>query len=116
LIFFIPSGYYYCLNDKVTYGKIFLALYGVLATYFSCVMIRLMLTLAPIVCIIAGIAISEIFTMVGTSARESFRQLMSEVDTKETSEPEKDESSSRKDRGRLRKDKESKQDKTEVQF
>jgi len=80
-------------------------------------MIRLMLTLAPIVCIIAGIAISEIFTMVGTSARESFRQLMSEVDTKQTSsEPEKDESSSRKDRGRLRKDKESKQDKTEVQF
>jgi len=80
LIFFIPSGYYFCLNENVTYGKIFLALYGVLATYFSCVMIRLMLTLAPIVCIIAGIAISEIFTVVGRSARESFRQLMSGVD------------------------------------
>ena len=116
LIFFIPAGYYYCLNDQVTYGKIFLALYGVLATYFSCVMIRLMLTLAPIVCIIAGIAISEIFTMVGTSARESFRQLMSEVDTSNKDGAPKvvEEPTSRKDRGRLRKDKNSREEKTDA--
>jgi dolichyl-diphosphooligosaccharide---protein glycosyltransferase len=60
LIWFLPFGYYFCLIDKLTYGKIFLALYGVLATYFSCVMIRLMLTLAPVVCIISAIALSEL--------------------------------------------------------
>ena len=65
--------------DEVTYGKIFLALYGVLATYFSCVMIRLMLTLAPVVCIIAGIAISELLTRAG----ESIRHEMTRTDTEE---------------------------------
>jgi asparagine N-glycosylation enzyme membrane subunit Stt3 len=71
LIFFLPVGYYFCLLHEVTLGKIFVAIYGVLATYFSCVMIRLMLTLAPIVCVIAGIAVSELFSMAGNSVRES---------------------------------------------
>jgi dolichyl-diphosphooligosaccharide--protein glycosyltransferase len=44
----------------MTLGKLFIGMYGVLATYFSCVMIRLMLVLAPAACIIAAIAISEI--------------------------------------------------------
>ena len=57
--------------DEVTHGKIFIAIYGVLATYFSCVMIRLMLTLAPVVCIIAGIALSELFRKAGESVREN---------------------------------------------
>ena len=35
-------------------------MYGVLATYFSCVMIRLMLVLAPVTCIISAIAVSEL--------------------------------------------------------
>jgi len=70
LIFFLPIGYYYLLIEDITHGKIFIAIYGVLATYFSCVMIRLMLTLAPAVCIIAGIAISEIFRKTGDSIRE----------------------------------------------
>jgi len=68
----MPVGYYFCLLHEVTLGKIFIAIYGVLATYFSCVMIRLMLTLAPIVCVIAGIAVSEIFTMAGASIRHHF--------------------------------------------
>ena len=63
-------GYYYCLVEDVTLGKIFIAIYGVLATYFSCVMIRLMLTLAPVVCIIAAIGISEIMRKAGDSVRE----------------------------------------------
>lgn len=81
---FIPIGYYYCLIDNVTYGKIFIAIYGVLATYFSCVMIRLMLTLAPVACIIAGIAISELFSKAGNSIRQSMLDLYSpEVEKKE---------------------------------
>ena len=41
------------------------------STYFSCVMIRLMLTLAPAVCIIAGIVLSEVFRKAGESIRET---------------------------------------------
>jgi dolichyl-diphosphooligosaccharide---protein glycosyltransferase len=65
----MPLGYYYCLLREVTLGKIFVAIYGVLATYFSCVMIRLMLTLAPVVCVIAGIAVSELYSLAGASIR-----------------------------------------------
>ena len=71
ILIFLPMGYYYCLVDNVTLGKIFIAIYGVLATYFSCVMIRLMLTLAPVVCIIAAIGISEIMRKAGDSVREN---------------------------------------------
>jgi dolichyl-diphosphooligosaccharide--protein glycosyltransferase len=60
LIVFMPIGFYYCLVHKCTLGKLFIGMYGVLATYFSCVMIRLMLVLAPVTCIISAIAISEI--------------------------------------------------------
>jgi dolichyl-diphosphooligosaccharide--protein glycosyltransferase len=71
LVLFLPLGYYFCLIEDVTHGKLFIGIYGVLATYFSCVMIRLMLTLAPAVCIIAAIAINEIFEKSGASIRQS---------------------------------------------
>ena len=66
---FVPIGFYYCLVHKCTLGKLFLAMYGVLATYFSCVMIRLMLVLAPVACILAAIAISEILRKASKSIR-----------------------------------------------
>lgn len=69
LIVFMPIGFYYCLVHKCTIGKLFLAMYGVLATYFSCVMIRLMLVLAPVACIIAAIAISELLRKASKSVR-----------------------------------------------
>jgi dolichyl-diphosphooligosaccharide--protein glycosyltransferase len=71
LVLFLPLGYYFCLIEDVTHGKLFIGIYGVLATYFSCVMIRLMLTLAPAVCIIAAIAINEILEKSGASIRQS---------------------------------------------
>jgi dolichyl-diphosphooligosaccharide--protein glycosyltransferase len=67
---FIPVGFYYCLYHKVTYGKLFLGLYGVLSTYFSCVMIRLMLVIAPAACVLAAIGISEIFRKMARSIRQ----------------------------------------------
>lgn len=70
ILLLMPAGYYFLLIEDVTYGKIFIAIYGVLSTYFSCVMIRLMLTLAPAVCIIAGITLSEVFRKAGESIRE----------------------------------------------
>ena len=71
ILLLFPAGYYFLLIEDITYGKIFIAIYGVLATYFSCVMIRLMLTLAPAVCIISGIALSELFRKAGESIRET---------------------------------------------
>jgi dolichyl-diphosphooligosaccharide---protein glycosyltransferase len=65
----MPIGFYYCLVHKCTHGKLFLAMYGVLATYFSCVMIRLMLVLAPVTCIIAAIAVSELLRKAMKSVR-----------------------------------------------
>ena len=56
-----PVGLFfmYCnLND----GMIFLILYGTLAWYFAGVMVRLMLTLAPIACILAAVGLSGILT------------------------------------------------------
>ena len=69
MIIFMPIGFYYCLVHKCTLGKLFLAMYGVLATYFSCVMIRLMLVLAPVTCIISAIAVSSILRQAMKSIR-----------------------------------------------
>jgi len=68
----MPTGLYYCLVHKVTYGKLFLGIYAVFATYFSCVMLRLMLILAPAVCIISAIGISSILRKAAKSVRVYF--------------------------------------------
>uniref|UniRef100_A0A7S3CNR1 dolichyl-diphosphooligosaccharide--protein glycotransferase n=1 Tax=Strombidium rassoulzadegani TaxID=1082188 RepID=A0A7S3CNR1_9SPIT len=60
IIFFMPVGLYLTLVHKMTLGKLFLSMYAVFAVYFSCVMVRLMLVLAPVVCIVSGIAVGEI--------------------------------------------------------
>jgi dolichyl-diphosphooligosaccharide--protein glycosyltransferase len=52
-------------------GALFLVLYGITAVYFSGVMVRLMLVLAPAVCCLAGVAISDILTLVCTSLKAS---------------------------------------------
>jgi len=38
LLIFMPVGLFFCFR-KVTFGSLFIALYGILAMYFSCVMI-----------------------------------------------------------------------------
>ncbi|KAM7537714.1 hypothetical protein Aperf_G00000071901 [Anoplocephala perfoliata] len=59
LVVFFPVGLYYCFK-KMTDSSIFIIMYGVLSLYFSGVMVRLMLVLAPIMCIVSGVAISNI--------------------------------------------------------
>lgn len=85
LMVFMPVGFYYCLNHKVTYGKLFLGIYGVLSTYFSCVMIRLMLVIAPAACVLAAIGVSEILRKMSKSIRASVTEgkyLADEADDK----------------------------------
>ena len=54
-----PAGVYLCflkLNDE----QVFIVVYSILASYFSGVMVRLMLTLTPIVCVSAAMALSYV--------------------------------------------------------
>lgn len=55
-----PVGLWYCIktiNDE----KVFIVLFAVSAVYFAGVMVRLMLTLTPVVCVLGGIAFSKLF-------------------------------------------------------
>lgn len=56
-----PVGLFF-LFSNVTDGGIFVILYGTLAWYFAGVMVRLMLTLAPIACVLAAIGLSSILS------------------------------------------------------
>jgi dolichyl-diphosphooligosaccharide--protein glycosyltransferase len=59
LIWLFPAGVYLCflkLNDE----QVFIVVYAILASYFSGVMVRLMLTLTPIVCVAAAMVFSTI--------------------------------------------------------
>jgi dolichyl-diphosphooligosaccharide--protein glycosyltransferase len=58
LTFLFPAGLYYCFC-RLTDHNIFIILYGVFAVYFAGVMVRLMLVLAPVMCILGGIAVSS---------------------------------------------------------
>ncbi|XP_076065049.1 catalytic subunit 3A of the oligosaccharyltransferase complex [Oratosquilla oratoria] len=61
LVFMFPVGLYFCFS-KLTDENIFIILYGVLSIYFAGVMVRLMLVLAPVMCILSGIAVSSLLT------------------------------------------------------
>ncbi|CAL1277929.1 unnamed protein product [Larinioides sclopetarius] len=61
LVFMFPVGLYYCFS-KLTDANIFIILYGVTSIYFAGVMVRLMLVLAPVMCILSGIGVSSILT------------------------------------------------------
>ena len=59
LIWLFPAGVYMCFRDLKD-EQVFVVLYAVLASYFAGVMVRLMLTLTPVVCVAAAIALSSI--------------------------------------------------------
>lgn len=60
LIWLFPVGVYLCFSN-LSNESVFVIIYSVLGSYFAGVMIRLMLTLAPIVCVCGGIAVGKIF-------------------------------------------------------
>ncbi|XP_015587613.1 dolichyl-diphosphooligosaccharide--protein glycosyltransferase subunit STT3A [Cephus cinctus] len=59
LVFLFPAGLYFCFS-KLTDSNIFLILYGVTSLYFAGVMVRLMLVLAPVMCILGAIGASAL--------------------------------------------------------
>jgi len=61
LVFLFPAGLYFCFR-KLEDSNIFLIIYAVTSVYFSGVMVRLILVLAPIACVMGGIGFSETLT------------------------------------------------------
>ncbi|MBA4843277.1 hypothetical protein H2163_14220, partial [Staphylococcus aureus] len=59
MIWLFPAGVYMCFT-KLTDEQVFIVIYAVLASYFAGVMVRLMLTLTPIVCVASAMAFSQI--------------------------------------------------------
>ncbi|GJJ76880.1 dolichyl-diphosphooligosaccharide---protein glycosyltransferase [Entomortierella parvispora] len=59
LIFLFPAGVYLCFKELKD-EHVFIILYSVFASYFAGVMVRLMLTLTPVVCVSAAIAYSTL--------------------------------------------------------
>lgn len=60
-MFLFPAGLYFCFS-KLTDANIFIILYGVTSIYFAGVMVRLMLVLAPVMCVLSGIAVSHLLS------------------------------------------------------
>ncbi|XP_037028740.1 dolichyl-diphosphooligosaccharide--protein glycosyltransferase subunit STT3A [Bradysia coprophila] len=61
LVFLFPAGLYFCFA-KLSDSNIFIILYGITSIYFAGVMVRLMLVLAPVMCILSGITVSHLLT------------------------------------------------------
>ncbi|CCE72757.1 Piso0_000351 [Millerozyma farinosa CBS 7064] len=60
LIWLFPAGVYLCFQE-LRDEHVFIIIYSVLGSYFAGVMVRLMLTLTPIICVSAAIALSKMF-------------------------------------------------------
>lgn len=62
LVCVFPAGVWFVIND-INDERVFIILYAISAAYFAGVMVRLMLTLTPVVCVLAAIAFSKIFSI-----------------------------------------------------
>ncbi|KAI1845620.1 hypothetical protein JX265_005310 [Neoarthrinium moseri] len=59
LIWLFPAGVYLCFQ-KLEDQHVFIVVYALFGSYFAGVMVRLMLTLTPVVCVAAAIAVSQL--------------------------------------------------------
>lgn len=59
LIWLFPAGVFMCFRNLKD-EQVFIVIYAVLGSYFAGVMVRLMLTLTPVVCVAAALALSSI--------------------------------------------------------
>lgn len=73
LVLMFPVGLYYCFKN-LNELNIFIIMYGVTALYFSGVMVRLMLVLAPVMCILGGIGSSTILVQYFTAYEKATKE------------------------------------------
>ncbi|EED78399.1 predicted protein [Postia placenta Mad-698-R] len=64
LIFLFPAGVIMCFR-QLRDEHVFVIIYAVVASYFAGVMVRLMLTLTPVVCVTAAVAFSVLINALG---------------------------------------------------
>lgn len=62
LIYLFPAGVFICFRE-LRDEHVFVIIYSILASYFAGVMVRLMLTLTPVVCVSAAMVVSSIFDL-----------------------------------------------------
>ena len=84
LIWLFPAGVYICFRE-LRDEHVFVVIYSVLASYFAGVMVRLMLTLTPIVVVAAAIALSTIIDNYITISPKASSQTKSNEATSESS-------------------------------
>ncbi|KAL4320507.1 hypothetical protein AHAS_Ahas14G0017400 [Arachis hypogaea] len=86
LAFLIPAGIIACFSP-LSDASLFAVLYIVLSVYFSGVMVRLMLVLAPAACILSGIALSQAFDVFTRSIKFQLPSLSdhSHIDARDAS-------------------------------
>ncbi|EPZ32901.1 STT3 subunit of Oligosaccharyl transferase [Rozella allomycis CSF55] len=65
-----PAGVFYCFSKRRD-EHIFVILYSITASYFAGVMVRLILTLTPVVCVAAALAISNLLEKFSRETAES---------------------------------------------
>lgn len=73
MVLLMPIGFVLCFRP-LTDASLFLILYGCTAVYFSGVMVRLMLVLAPAACCLSAIAASELFSRLSASVVANVRR------------------------------------------
>src|ERR1700753_2534199 len=59
LVFLFPAGVILCFRE-LRDEHVFVIIYALVGTYFAGVMVRLMLTLTPCVCVTAAVALSTV--------------------------------------------------------
>lgn len=72
MVMLMPIGFVLAFRP-LTDASLFLVLYGCTAVYFSGVMVRLMLVLAPAACCLSAIAASEVFSRLSASVVANMR-------------------------------------------
>ncbi|KAI9128939.1 hypothetical protein K1719_000422 [Acacia pycnantha] len=75
LAFLVPAGIIACFSP-LSDASSFMVLYIVMSVYFSGVMVRLMLVLAPAACIMSGIALSQAFDVFTRSIKFQLPNLL----------------------------------------
>lgn len=98
LIFTFPVGIYLCFRE-LRDEHVFVIVYGVFASYFAGVMVRLMLTLTPCVCVCGGIAISTLLdTYLDFTNKSTVAAVQAEQTEESSPSDKKKKASSKKER------------------
>lgn len=83
LVCTFPVGLWYCIK-KINDERVFVVLYAISAVYFAGVMVRLMLTLTPVVCMLGGVAFSSLLEVFLKEDNTPSKQVTDETEDNST--------------------------------